>query len=148
MPGNADTLVLGAMLLIATFTDLRRGEVPPWLMFGSIVAGLLVAWTNGANPLLVSLLGMMIGGFIVLPFVLIGAFGAADALLLAAVDAWMGPLFVLWTAWWTSLAGAALAIIAWRRGQASFPYVPAIAAGVALTVVSHWLHQQQHFSKY
>jgi prepilin peptidase CpaA len=136
MPGSSGTLVLGAMLLIATFTDLRRGEVPGWLTFGSIAAGLLVASTNGANPLLVSLLGMMIGGFMVLPFVLIGAFGAADALLLAAIGAWKGPLFVLWTAWWTSLAGAALAIIAWQRGQASFPYVPAIAAGAALAVIT------------
>ena len=106
MPGSSDRLVLGAMLLIATFTDLRRGEVPGWLTFGSIAAGLLVASTNGASALLVSLLGMMAGGLIVLPFVLIGAFGAADALLLAAIGAWMGPLFTLWTAWWTSLAGA------------------------------------------
>lgn len=134
MPAFYDTLVVGAMLMVATFTDLRRGEVPGWLTFGGIAAGVLVASTNGADALVVSLLGMMVGGLIVLPFVLIGAFGTTDALLLAALGAWNGPLFVLWTAWWTSLAGAALAIIAWRRGLASFPYVPAIAAGTMLAL--------------
>ena len=46
---------------------------------------------NGVDALFVSLLGTMIGGSIMLPFVLIGAFGAADALLLAAIGAWKGP---------------------------------------------------------
>jgi Flp pilus assembly protein protease CpaA len=129
MPAFYDTLVVGAMLLVATFTDLRRREVPGWLTFGGIAPGVLVASTNGTDSLLVSLLGMMVGGLLVLPFVLIGAFGAADALILVAIGAWMGPLFVLWTAWWMSLTGAGLAILAWRRGQSAFPYVPAISLG-------------------
>lgn len=140
MPAFYDTLVVGAMLLVATFTDLRRREVPGWLSFGGIASGVLVASTNGADALVVSLLGMMVGGLIVIPFVLIGAFGAADALLLAAIGAWKGPVFVLWTAWWTSLAGAILAIVAWRRAHATFPYVPAIAIGtmLALTISGVW----------
>lgn len=147
MPSSLDTLFLGVMLLLATFTDLRRREVPGWLTFGGIAAGILVASTNGESAMLLSLLGTTVGGLIVLPFVLIGAFGAADALLLAAIGAWKGPMFVLWTAWWTTLAGAVLAVVAWRRGRTTFPYVPAIAAGVALTVMSYWLHQQ-HYWKY
>jgi len=132
MPASIDTLVVGAMLLVATFTDLRRREVPCWLTFGGITAGVVVAWTNGMHALFVSMLGTMVGGLIVIPLVLVGAFGAADALLLAAIGAWHGPLFVLWTAWWTSLAGAGLALIAWRRGEMTFPYVPAITIGAIL----------------
>lgn len=140
MAAPFDTLIVGVILMVATVTDLRRREVPGWLTFGGIAAGVLVAAMSGANALFASLLGLMAGGLIVLPFVLIGAFGAADALLLAAVGAWKGPLFVLWTAWWMSLAGAVLAIVAWRRGQATFPYVPAVAigAGLALTSSAVW----------
>lgn len=134
MPTSVDTLVVGAMLFVATVTDLRRREVPCWLTFGGITAGVVVASTNGADALHVSVLGMIVGGLVILPFVLIGAFGAADALLLAVIGTWKGPLFVLWTAWWTSLVGVALAIIAWRRGQVTFPYVPAIAIGATLAL--------------
>jgi prepilin peptidase CpaA len=136
MLASFDTLLVGAMLLVAAFTDLRRREVPGWLTFGGIAAGVLVAATNETDALLVSLLGLMVGGLTILPFVVIGAFGAADALLLAAIGAWKGPVFVLWTAWWMSLAGAILAIVAWRRGQATFPYVPAIAIGAGLALTS------------
>lgn len=90
MPENADTLVLGTMLVIATFTDLRRREVPGCLTFGGIASGVIVAAMTGVNALVVSVLGLMVGGLIVFPFVLVGAFGAADALLLAAIGAWEG----------------------------------------------------------
>lgn len=136
MPVSLDTLVIGVMLLMATYMDLRRREVSGWLTFGGIASGVLVASTNGKDALHVSLFGMTVGGLIILPFVLIGAFGAADALLLAAIGAWEGPLFVLWTVWWMSLAGAILAIIAWRRGQPSLPYVPAIAVGTSLSLMT------------
>ena len=135
MAAPFDTLIVSVMLMVATVTDLRRREVPGWLTFGGIASGVVVAAMDGADAVFVSLLGMMIGGLITLPFVLIGAFGAADALLLAAIGAWEGPQFVLWTAWWMSLAGAVLAIVAWRRGQASFPYVPAIAVGAGLALL-------------
>ncbi len=88
MDAPFDTLVVSVMLMVATVTDLRRREVPGWLTFGGIAAGVLVAAMNGANAQFVSLLGLMAGGLTVLPFVLIGAFGVADALLLAAVGAW------------------------------------------------------------
>lgn len=136
MLASFDILVVGAMLLTAIVTDLRTREVPGWLTFGGIGSGVVVAAISGADALTMSLLGMVVGGSIILPFVLVGAFGAADALLLAAIGTWMGPLFVIWTAWWMSLVGAALALIAWRRSQATFPYVPAISIGAALALAN------------
>ena len=132
MIASIDTLVIGGMLLAATLTDIRMREVPCWLTFGGITSGVVVAALNGADALIVSLLGMLVGGSIVVPFVLVGTFGAADALLLAAIGAWTDSVFVLWTAWWMSIAGGALAITAWCRGQATFPYVPAISVGATL----------------
>lgn len=136
MVASFDTLVVGGMLLVATLTDLHRREVPCWLTFGGIASGVAAGAMNGDHALVVSLAGMTIGGSIILPFVLIGAFGAADALLLGAIGAWTDPIFVLWTAWCMSLAGAVLAALAWRRGQPSFPYVPAIAIGAALALLT------------
>jgi Flp pilus assembly protein protease CpaA len=136
MIASFDTLIVGALLLVAAFMDLRTREVPGWLTFGGIASGVVVAALNGSDAVLVSLLGTTIGGLIILPFVLIGAFGAADALLLAAIGAWKGPPFVLWTVWWTSLAGATLATLAWRRGRMTFPYVPAIAVGASVAALT------------
>ncbi|MGH2363707.1 MAG: hypothetical protein ACRDHX_03540 [Chloroflexota bacterium] len=40
------------------------------------------------------------------------------------------------TAWWASLAGAVLAVIAWRLRKRVFAYVPAIAIGFALAALA------------
>lgn len=136
MIASFDTLIVGALLLVAALTDLRTREVPGWLTFGGIASGVVVAGVNGSDAVLVSLLGTTIGGLIILPFVFIGAFGAADALLLAAIGAWKGPQFVLWTTWWTSFTGAVFATVAWCRGYPTFPYVPAIALGASLAALT------------
>lgn len=136
MIASFGTLVVGAMLLVAALTDLRTRQVPGWLTFGGIASGVAVAAMNGVDALFVSLLGMMVGGLIVFPFVVLGAFGAADALLLAAIGAWKGPQFVLWTAFWTSFPGAVFATISWCRGCPTVPYVPAIAVGASLAALT------------
>jgi Flp pilus assembly protein protease CpaA len=56
-----------------------------------------------------------------------GGVGWADVIILGAVGAWNGWSFSLRTALRTALIGAALAVIAWRRGSRAFPYFPAIA---------------------
>ena len=136
MIASFDTLIVGALLLVAAFTDLRTREVPGWLTFGGIGSGMVVAAMNGVDALFMSLLGTIVGGSIMLPFLLVGAFGAADVLLLAAIGAWKGPSFVLWTAWWTSFPGAVFATVAWRRGYSTVPYIPAIAVGASLAALT------------
>ncbi|MGH2352027.1 MAG: prepilin peptidase, partial [Chloroflexota bacterium] len=76
-----------------------------------------------------------VGGVLLLPLVFTGRFGGADALLLAAVGAWLGWRVAVATLWWGALAGAVLAIVALDRGRRSFPYVPAIAAGAVLALL-------------
>lgn len=129
------TPVIGVLLIVATVTDLRRREVPGWLTFGGIRAGLLVAAAHGSDALPLSLIGLAVGGLLLLPFVILRGFGAADALLLATIGVWQGWQFVLWTAWWAALCGAGLAVLAWWRGQRTLPYVPAIAAGATLALL-------------
>lgn len=133
--GALATPVVLVLLAIATTTDLRRRQVPAWVTFGGIVGGLLVAALSGWDALWLSLLGLAVGGLLLAPLVWRGGFGPADALLLAAIGAWQGWQFALWTAWWAALAGAALAVIAWRRGQRTFAYVPALALGAVLALL-------------
>lgn len=122
------------LLAAATVTDLRRRQVPAWLTFGGIGTGVLVAALSGWDAIQFSLLGALVGGLLLMPFVLLRGFGPADAFLLAAVGAWHGSHIVLWTAWWAALVGAVLALIACRRGQRTFAYVPAIALGAVLAL--------------
>lgn len=131
-PAWVATPVVLLLLLVATASDLRRRQVPGWLTFGGIGAGVLAAAVSGWEALHLSLLGALVGGLLLMPFVLLRAFGPADALVLAGVGAWYGGQVVLWTAWWAALVGAVLAVIAYRRGERTFAYVPAIALGAAL----------------
>lgn len=127
--------VLTVVLIAATVTDLHRRRVPALLTLGGTAAGLLAAALDGREALAASLLGLLVGGVLLLPFVWRGGFGGADALLLATIGAWQGWQFVLWTAWWMALAGGVLALVAAWRGRRVFPYVPAIAAGAALAAL-------------
>jgi Flp pilus assembly protein protease CpaA len=123
------TPLLFAILALATWTDLRRREVPAWLSLGSIVGGLTVGLILGRGAPAAAFLGLVVGVVPLSPFVALGAFGGADLLLLAAIGTWEGWAFVLRVIWWMAMAGAVLAVIAWRRGSRTFPYVPAIAFG-------------------
>jgi prepilin peptidase CpaA len=145
-----------ALLAAATVCDLRSRRAPAWLTGGGIGAGILVAAWAGSGPLGASLLRVAAGGLVLLPFVWRRWLGGADALLLAAVGAWHGWRLALWAAWWTAMAGAALALAVWgwrvwrsraRRSTGAgvapasavrsepFPYVPAILVGTALTLL-------------
>jgi prepilin signal peptidase PulO-like enzyme (type II secretory pathway) len=116
-------------LLIAGIIDLRYRELPAWLTFGAAASGILVAAAGGFERLELGLLGLAVGGVILLPFALLGGIGWADVILLGAVGAWNGWSFALQTTLWTALVGAVLAVVAWRRGIRTIPYVPAIALG-------------------
>jgi prepilin peptidase CpaA len=136
MPAWGATPVVLVLLLVATVSDLRWRQVPAWLTFGGIGAGVLVAAVSGWGTLQLSLLGALVGGLLLTPFVLLRAFGSADALLLAGIGAWHGGHVALWTAWWAALAGAAFALVAYKCGQRTFPYVPAIALGGVLALLA------------
>lgn len=133
LPFGFDRLVLGAILLAATISDLRSHEVPLWLSGAGLASGLLVAALHGSGNLSSSLLGLAAGVLPTLPYLLLGGLGGADVLLLATIGVWEGWRFVLTTEWWTTIIGAILAVIARRRRQTTMPYVPAILIGLILT---------------
>ena len=128
-------LLVAFLLAAATVADLRSRRIPLWLSLGGCGAGLLTAAFTGFDTLLLSLAGFAVGVLLLVPLVLHGGFGGADALVLGMVGAWLGWPFILWAAWWTAVVGAVLAIIVWRRGHRTLPYVPAIAIGVGIALL-------------
>ncbi len=127
---------LGATLFAASACDIRTRHVPLWLSVGSLVAGSAVAASQGLSSLEQAALGVLIAALLTLPLGVWGGLGVADMILLAGVGAWESWRLVLWTAWWASLVGAVLALVAWRRRQRVLPYVPAIALGFGLALLA------------
>lgn len=162
---DAPTLALVAGLVTATVIDIRSRRIPNALTAAMAIVGLGLAMT-GTSGITVgaSLTGLLLGLLLMLPGHLLGATGAGDLKLMAAVGAIVGPGLVFSAFICTCLAGGVLAVgVATRRrrlqetmtrtgrmiaapgaapvairsaGAASrFAYGPAIAAGSLLAVV-------------
>jgi prepilin peptidase CpaA len=161
---DAPTLALCAGLVIATVTDIRSRRIPNELTGAMAVAGLGLAMTGTSGiTVWASVAGLLLGLLLMLPGHLLGATGAGDLKLMAAVGAIVGPATVFTAFICTCLAGGVLAlVVATKRrrlqetmtrtgrliaapgaapeaikgaGAASrFAYGPAIAAGSLLAV--------------
>lgn len=84
-----------AVLIVATFTDLRSRRIPNWLVLPFLVAGIGVStWLHGWTGLEQSLAGMAIGGLLFGILAVMGGMGGGDVKLCAAIGAWI---------WWHQL---------------------------------------------
>ena len=156
--------VLIAGLLYAVFTDLRVRKISnkltyPVMLFGLIANLAIGGWAGAQHASLGWLAGL---GIMLIPFVL-GAMGAGDVKLMAAIGAVKGPEFVLTATLYACVAGGLLAVyylikekrvantfrylaFGWLwalKGTApkggAIPYAPAIAAGVVLALLPYSL---------
>jgi prepilin peptidase CpaA len=85
-------------IVFAFISDVRNSKLPNKLtMCGTIVGVLFHTWTQGWNGLLFSLLGACTGFLVLLVLYLLGALGAGDVKLFAAIGAMMGVIFVVQT---------------------------------------------------
>lgn len=149
--------VLVAVLLAATWTDLRTRRIPDALTFPAIAAGLLFALTQGglgagitAPGLQTALIGAVTGYVIFAVLVVLGWMGGGDAKLMAAVGAFAGFPGIVGVVLFVVIAGGVLGVLALvastpfgRRLAAkagvrgatsegfgkSIPYAPAILLG-------------------
>ena len=104
-------LVAGSGALGAAI-DLRSRRVPNWLTLGITVAGLALAATRLSGlSLPVAFAGLALGLAVMLPGHLIGATGAGDVKLLAALGTMLGPKAVLFAFIYAAIAGGVLAVI-------------------------------------
>jgi prepilin peptidase CpaA len=104
--------VLAAGLLAATVIDLRSRRIPNVLTASMTGIGLgLAAAGIGGATVTAAVAGFVFGLLLMLPGYALGATGAGDVKLMAAVGAIIGPALVLLAFICTALAGGVLAVI-------------------------------------
>jgi prepilin peptidase CpaA len=104
-------------LVSATVIDVRSRRIPNLLTAAMAGAGLGLA-TAGLSgmTLMASVLGLVIGLALMLPGHLLGATGAGDVKLMAAVGSLIGPALIVNAFLFTAIAGGVLAVaVALRR---------------------------------
>jgi len=157
-------LALSLGLTAAVVTDVRTRRIPNWLTGAIAGAGFGLAFGGGGVTPWQAALGLAAGLALMLPGHVIGATGAGDVKLMAAVGVFLGPGLVFRAFLYSALAGGAMALaIAARRGLLTdtvlgttrlvtapastrdalvspgrgnrFAYGPAIAAGTLITLL-------------
>ncbi|HYT75439.1 MAG TPA: A24 family peptidase [Vicinamibacterales bacterium] len=158
----APVFVLAFGLAAAVVLDVRTRRIPNWLTAGIAAAGFGIAAGGGHVSLAQASIGMVVGLLLMLPGHIIGATGAGDVKLMAAIGAVVGPGAIVRVFLYSAVAGGVFALaVAMRRGlvqqtvfattrlvtsptdarqaiEASgranrFAYGPAIAAGTLLS---------------
>jgi len=106
-----------AGVLMATVVDLRTRRIPNALTVTMAAFGVALAATGaGGQPLWASAAGLALGFALMMPGHLLGATGAGDVKLMAAIGALVGPAVVFNTFLFTAIAGGLLALaVAVRR---------------------------------
>lgn len=91
-------ILVGAVLLaiLAGWTDLRSRRIPNWLTVSGALVGLALhaiftRWTGVRS----SLLGLLLGLGLLLPFVLLRSLGAGDWKLAGALGSFSGPVLLM-----------------------------------------------------
>lgn len=113
----APQLVLTLGLLAAVVTDVRTRRIPNWLTGAIGAAGFGIACGGGAVTPAQAALGMLAGLLLMMPGHVIGATGAGDVKLMAAIGAVVGPGLILRAFLYTAVAGGVFALaVAARRG--------------------------------
>lgn len=110
----AEWTLWGCLLFLtaALITDIRWMRIPNWITLPAFLAGIIVqAVINGWQGLLFSLYGSGAGFLLLLIMYFIGAVGAGDVKLFAAIGAWTGVLFSLQVIVYSVLLGAAVGLV-------------------------------------
>ena len=110
------------VLAVATFTDLRSRRIPNWLVFPFLLAGIVVSpwrhdWQGNSHGFGWHGFGQSVAGLSLalaingIPFFM-GWTGGGDVKLFAAIGAWVGPVQLFWSFFFTAFAGGAI-ILGW-----------------------------------
>jgi prepilin peptidase CpaA len=113
----APLVVLTLGLAAAVVTDVRTRRIPNWLTGSIAGAGFGIAFGGGTVTPLQAALGLLTGLVLMMPGHLIGATGAGDVKLMAAIGSVVGPDLALRAFLYSAVAGGVFAIaVALHRG--------------------------------
>ena len=96
--GLKPAILAGAVLLslIAGWTDWRSRRIPNWLTVSALVLGMVLNTIFGRwTGLKASLLGVLVGLGLLLPFVMLRSLGAGDWKLAGSLGAFAGPRILI-----------------------------------------------------
>ena len=109
---SAAIFVLAAGLTAATVIDLKSRRIPNTLTAAMAVTGVALAAAGlSGNTFAGSLAGLVLGLVLMLPGYMLGATGAGDVKLMAAVGAIVGPALVVSAFFCTAISGGVLATV-------------------------------------
>jgi len=114
LPQAPDAVVatVAAGALIATAVDIRTRRIPNELTAAMTGIGLGLAATGISGiSVWASMLGLVVGLALMMPGHLLGATGAGDVKLMAAVGSIVGPAMVVSAFLFTAVAGGGLAVL-------------------------------------
>lgn len=105
-------ILLSFILIISVYTDVKERRILNIITLPALLLALIYySITGGLTGTWFSLAGMFVGfGLLFIPF-LMGGMGAGDVKLLAAVGAWMGATFALYTFFIGAIVGGVYAVI-------------------------------------
>ena len=105
-------ILLLALLLLASYTDLRFYRIPNLITFSGMLAALTYhTITGGWNGFFFSITGLIVGtALLIIPY-LMGGMGAGDAKLMGTVGAFLGTEKVLMAFLFSALVGGLYSII-------------------------------------
>ena len=111
-------VLLSILIGIAFWTDARRSLIPNGITMSGVATGLLYhSWADGWPGLAQSLLGLAAGFAVLVLLYALGALGAGDVKLFAAIGAITGFTFVLYSMMYSILYAGVIGIIllVWKR---------------------------------
>ncbi len=105
-------MVVGLLVLLAIYSDLRWRKIPNCLTLPAIALGFLLNFLgNSWNGLVFAFFGLLVGmGLLMLPYVF-GGMGGGDVKFLGALGAMLGSYAVLNVFLYTTLVGGVIAIM-------------------------------------
>lgn len=123
-----------AIGILASITDMRSHRIPNALTIGAATVALLFhAMAPGGLGVSAGVAGLIVGLALFFPLFALGAMGAGDVKLMAALGAWMGWQPIVFIALYGAVAGGALALVVAARHR----YTRTAATNVR-TLLTHW----------
>ncbi|MDC3413853.1 A24 family peptidase [Terrihalobacillus insolitus] len=138
-------LAIALILSISVITDLRNRKILNIVTLPAIFVAIIYHFfTTGMEGFLFSGQGFLVGlGLLFIPF-LLGGIGAGDVKLLAAIGAWSGTIFVLYTGIYAGIMGGLIAMfILIKRKQLRFTITNMLTTAVSLKGTKGSLHMKE-----